>query len=318
MVAYLRRLVASPRFNYFVLFIIILAGILVGLETMPEFDPSSPYGELIDNLQNIVLWLFVVEAGIKIASRGSRPWEYFYDPWNVFDFTVIVVCFLPLHASYAAVFRLARILRVLRLVSAVPKLQMLVGALLKSIPSLIYVGSLLLLHFYSYAVMGTFLFRDNDPVRFRNLPASMLSLFEVVTLEGWVTTMYTQMYGSDHYGYNEEMDALVDAKRVSTAYPIISPLYFVSFILLGTMIILNLAVGVIVNGMEEAQDEFAAEQRDRHRSKIGHITLGDEIGVVQEQLEQLAGQLRELQRKSRELHYIDAVDEGLKPGLAKS
>lgn len=318
MVPYLRRLVASRNFNYFVLVIIILAGVLIGLETMPEFDPSSPYGRLVDQLQSVVLWLFVVEAAIKIASRGSRPWEYFYDPWNVFDFIVIVVCFLPLHASYAAVFRLARILRVLRLVSAVPKLQMLVGALLKSIPSLVYVGSLLLLHFYSYAVMGTFLFRENDPVRFRNLPASMLSLFEVVTLEGWVNTMYTQMYGSDHFGYNEEMDALVDVKRVSTAYPLISPLYFVSFILLGTMIILNLFVGVIVNGMEEAQDEFQAEQRDRHRKKLGHITLGDEIGLVQVQLEQLAGQLRELQRRSRELHHIDEVDETLSPRLANS
>jgi voltage-gated sodium channel len=168
MVPYLRQLVASRGFSYLVLFLIVTAGVLVGLETLPDFNAESPYGRAVDHLQNIILWLFVAEAAIKIASRGSRPWEYFYDPWNVFDFIVIVICFLPLHASYAAVFRLARILRVLRLVSAVPKLQMLVGALLKSIPSLIYVGSLLLLHFYSYAVMGTFLFRENDPVHFRN------------------------------------------------------------------------------------------------------------------------------------------------------
>lgn len=300
MIPSVRRLVASRGFSNFVLFIIILAGVLVGLETMPEFKANSPYGRAVDFLQQVVLWLFVAEAALKIMARWPRPWEYFYDPWNIFDFIVIVICFLPLHAGYASVFRLARILRVLRLVSAVPKLQMLVAALLKSLPSLVYVGGLLLLHFYSYAVMGTFLFRENDPVHFRNLPVSMLSLFEVVTLEGWVNTMYTQMYGSDHYGYDDEMKALVQAERTSIEHPLISPLYFVSFIMLGTMIILNLFVGVIVNGMEEAQDEFQSEQRERHRKKLGHLTIGDEIGLIQEQLDQVLQQLQSLQRRSRD------------------
>lgn len=300
MLPFLRQLVVSRGFSYFVLAIIILAGVLVGLETLPDFKPDSPYGRLVDLMQQIVLWLFVAEAVIKMTARWPRPWEYFYDPWNIFDFIVIVICFLPLHAGYASVFRLARILRVLRLVSAVPKLQMLVAALLKSLPSLVYVGSLLMLHFYSYAVMGTFLFRENDPVHFRNLPASMLTLFEVVTLEGWVNTMYTQMYGSDHYGYDDEMKALVVAERTSIARPLISPLYFVSFIMLGTMIILNLFVGVIVNGMEEAQDEFQAEQRERHRKKLGQITVGDELGLIQAQLDQVMEQLQSLQRRSRD------------------
>lgn len=307
MVPYLQRVAASRWFSNLVLFLIIVAGVLVGLETMPDFEPNSAYGRAVDQMQNIILWLFVVEAGIKILSRGSRPWEYFYDPWNIFDFVVVAVCFLPLHASYAAVFRLARILRVLRVVSTVPKLQMLVGALLKSIPALIYVGSLLFLHFYTYAVMGTFLFRENDPVHFRNLPVSMLSIFEVVTLEGWVNTMYTQMYGSDHYGYDDEMKSLVNAERVSTSYPLISPFYFVTFIMLGTMIILNLFVGVIVNGMEEAQGEFQDELRQKHRAKLGHLTLGDEIALVQEQLEQLAQQLSAIQRRSRQSKYYDAA-----------
>ena len=306
MIPYLRNLVASRGFSYFVLFIIVLSGVLVGLETMPDFESESRYGLIVDQLQEIVLWLFVAEAVIKVVARWPRPWEYFYDPWNIFDFIVIVICFLPLHASYASVFRLARILRVLRLVSAVPKLQMLVAALLKSLPSLVYVGSLLFLHFYSYAVMGTFLFRENDPVHFRNLPVSMLSLFEVVTLEGWVNTMYTQMYGSDHYGYDDEMKALVEAERVSIARPIISPLYFVSFIMLGTMIILNLFVGVIVNGMEEAQDEFQAEQRQRHRQKLGRLTVGDELGLLHEQLEQVMNQLQELQRRAKETITVEA------------
>lgn len=99
MLPFLRKLAVSRGFSYFVLGIIILAGVLVGLETLPDFKPDSPYGRLVDLLQQIVLWLFVAEAAIKIIARWPRPWEYFYDPWNIFDFIVIVICFLPLHAK---------------------------------------------------------------------------------------------------------------------------------------------------------------------------------------------------------------------------
>ena len=129
---------------------------------------------------------------------------------------------------------------------------MLVNALLKSIPSLGYVGVLLLLHFYIYAVMGTFLFQHNDPIRFGNLHSSMMTLFEVLTLEGWNDVFNTQMLGSN-FTYSDEWRELAGSERVSTGRPIAAAAYFVSFILLGTMIMLNLFTGVIINSMQEAQ-----------------------------------------------------------------
>lgn len=118
-----------------------LAGILVGLETYDGIVAS--YGSIINVLDKLILGVFILEIVIKMGAHGGKPLDYFKDPWNIFDFTIVVVCLLPVQGQFVAVLRLARILRVLKLVTAVPKLQILVGALLKSIPSMFYVSILL-------------------------------------------------------------------------------------------------------------------------------------------------------------------------------
>ena len=65
-------------------------------------------------------------------------------------------------------------------------------------------GILLFLLFYVYGAMAVFLFGENDPIHFRNLQTSILSLFRVVTLEDWTDVMYINMYGSNAYGYSAE------------------------------------------------------------------------------------------------------------------
>ncbi|MEO1237907.1 MAG: ion transporter, partial [Planctomycetota bacterium] len=244
----LRAIVDHPWFSRAVLGLIVLAAVLVGLETYP--DVVDRYGELLHTLDTVVIWLFALEAAMKMGAGGRRWYRYFRDPWNVFDFVIVVVCFLPVDAHYAQVLRLARVLRALRLISAVPKLQLLVGSLLRSLPSMAYVGLLLAIMFYVYAVLGVFLFRDNDPVHFRNLELSMLSLFRVVTLEDWTDIMYIQMYGSDNYPFSAEDRGRFEFS--STARPFVGAFYFVSFVALGTMVMLNLFIGVIIQSMDEA------------------------------------------------------------------
>ncbi len=87
----------------------------------------------------------------------------------------MAAAFLPFASQYATVLRLPRLLRVLRLVRALPKLQLLVGALLKSIPSMAYVGILMFLLFYVYAVAGVFLWGENDPIHFSRPSGSTIS-----------------------------------------------------------------------------------------------------------------------------------------------
>ena len=178
MIARLASLVESHGFQYGILGVIVLAAVLVGIETLPSV--VAQYGALLHGLDELVLWIFAVEAALKILSGGGRWYRYFSDPWNVFDFLIVVICFMPIDSQYAAVLRLARVLRAMRLITAVPKLQLLVGSLLKSIPSLAYVGMLLGVLFYIYAVMGVFMFRGNDPVHFYDLSTSLLTLFLVL------------------------------------------------------------------------------------------------------------------------------------------
>ncbi len=307
MIEKVNKFVHSSGFQQFILALIVISGILVGFETYPAFDESTAIGQGINRIQQAILGVFVVEIILKVIACGSRPWNYFRQGWNLFDFAIVAVCFLPLNTQFATVFRLARLLRTLRMVTVLPRLQLLVGALLKSIPSLGYIGLLLGLHFYVYACAGTFLFAKNDPVRFGNLHTTGLTLFQVLTLEGWNDILATQLNGSD-VEYSEEWKNLARAKnRVSQAQPIPAAIYFVSFILLGTMIMLNLFTGVIISSMEEVQEERADEVREDHLKKKGFLTLHDELILLHKQLGEITGRLKTIEHKEDERDREEAI-----------
>jgi voltage-gated sodium channel len=178
------RIVETKTFNRLIIATIVVAGVLAGIETNNAL--VERHHDLLRFLDVFILAIFGAEAVLKIAAHGSRPWRYFLDAWNVFDFTVLLLCLLPAAGPFAAVLRLARALRLLRLVSALPKLQLLVGALLKSFSAMGYVGVLLGLMFYIYAVAGVHLFGGAAPEQFGSLSAALFSLFQLITLEaGW-------------------------------------------------------------------------------------------------------------------------------------
>jgi voltage-gated sodium channel len=245
----IEKIVESGLFRYFILGVILLSGIIVGIETYPDFYKS--HHVFLRTIDRIILSIFAIEITLKILAKGNRPWIFFKDPWNVFDFIIVGVCFIPgIDTHYVAVLRLARVLRVFRVISIFPKLQLLVNALLKSIPSMGYVIVLLALIFYIYAIMGTFLFGIKDPVHFGNLHISMITLFKILTLEGWTDIMNIQFYGTN--------DPLAEYNSKPISY--FSFIYFVSFILLGAMIIMNLFIGVIMNSMQESHQEMEREK----------------------------------------------------------
>lgn len=298
MVAFCKRLAAAPNFQRFTTAVILFAGVLVGLETYP--DLHARYHGPLHLLDQLVLAIFTLEIVVKAVGEGSRPWRFFKDPWNCFDFVVVAASFIPFGGGQAiVVLRLVRLLRVLRLVRALPKLQLLVSALLKSIPSMGYVAVLLFLLFYVYGVAAVFLFGQNDPIHFRTLPISVLSLFRTVTLEDWTDLMYIQMYGCAGYGY-EGNEALCTH---SEAHPVLGAIFFVSFVLLGTMIILNLFIGVIMNGMAEAQQEAEQERKDAERKALGDAAppLDEEIDAIAQKLADLQKALKEAQRRAKVL-----------------
>ncbi len=285
----LGKIANAKWFSNFILGTILAAAVVVGLQTSAGLE--AKYGSLLHTLDLIILWIFTAEAAIKIAQYGKQGYKYFQDPWNVFDFIIVVVCFIPAENSqFAAVLRLARILRAMRLISAVPRLQLLVNCLLKSIPSMGYVGILLFLLFYVYAVMGVFLFRENDPVHFADLGTSLLTLFRVVTLEDWTDVMYIQMYGFANYtgdGFNPSQKHM----------PILGAGYFVSFVMIGTMIMLNLFIGVIISSMDEAQDEQEKDELIEARQEGRGLTTAQYVQSLEHDLDSLREHLRDLRLK---------------------
>ena len=247
-----------------------LAGVVAGLETSASF--MAQHGVTLLRLDKIILGIFITEALLKMAAHGRKPWRYFADGWNVFDFSIVVICLLPVGGPFAAVLRLARALRLLRLVSALPKLQLLVGALLKSISAMGYVGLLLGLLFYIYAVAGIHLFGSTDPKNFGSLGTALVTLFRIVTLDNWGDIFQLQL-------------ANVPAIKVS--------IYFITFIILGTMIILNLTIGIILNSMSEMHTEIAQREDSENRKDT---SLAAELETIEREMLALQKRLVGLRR----------------------
>ena len=290
-----KSIVNSKIFQRLILVTILLAGVVVGVQTFKAF--AREHAIVLNTLDSFILGIFVIEAVIKILAEGNRPQNYFRNPWNIFDFIIVVACLLGpvinLGAEFLPVLRLARILRVLRLVSAIPKLQLLVSCLLRSLPSMFYVSILLFLLFYIYGTMAVFLFAENDPIHFRNLQTSILSLFRVVTLEDWTDVMYINMYGSENYGYSS--NDLAKWTPISSSSPLGGALFFVSFVLIGTMIVLNLVIGVIMNSMDESNAEMKIKQ-ELIRRKTSPEPLRDGIYDLQLKMEKIAGEMEVIKK----------------------
>ena len=245
----LKTFTESKRFQFFFIGIILLSGLVVGLDSYPKI--SDKYGTILHTLDSIILGLFVFEICIKMISFGTRFHEFFRDGWNTFDFIIVGACLLPFDGQSIIVLRLLRVLRIVRLVGTIPELKLIVNTLLKSIPSMGYIGALLFILFYIYACLGTFLFRENDPIHFESLHLSLLSLFRVATLEDWTDIMYTAVYGCQSYGYS----GLEELCKNSKAFPFLGWFYFVSFVLLATFVFLNLLIGVIISNMEDIKEK---------------------------------------------------------------
>ncbi len=298
MQAWSHRIVHSDFFHNFIIGVIIFAGVLVGLETYPGI--ASRYHTALAIADKLVLAIFIIEIALKMIALAPRPQEFFKDPWNVFDFLIVAVCLVPGLPGFGPVLRLVRLLRVLRLLTAVPKLQLLVSALLKSLPSMVYVTILLTLLFYIYAVAGVILFGKNDPVHFGDIGISLLSLFRVVTLEDWTDVMYLQIYGSDNYsGYNLEAAAMTDYAFEPKAMPVIGVIYFVSFVLIGTMVMLNLVIGVIINGMDDARVDAEIEKikaAEKALGAKGELEPSNQITLLSKQIKDLENAVNRLSK----------------------
>ncbi len=262
MQAKIAKLVNSKLFEYFIISTILLSAILIGLETVSGLTENQR--NWIERLNQIILVIFVIEAVLKIYAVAPRFRLYFGDGWNLFDFTIVVLSLIPFAGQYAMIGRLLRLLRVARLLSALPELRLIVGTLLRTIPSMFHVVLLMLVLFYIYGIAGYQFFHETNPEYWGSLPTSLLTLFRVVTLEGWTEIMY------------------LDLANHEWAW-----IYYVSFIVMGTFIIINLFMALVINNLDEIkQQREVLEQTQKTEEDILH-----NIVVIRQKIQDLEGEL---------------------------
>jgi len=262
MQAWCKRLTESPLFQNTITALIVINGVVLGLETSENI--SGRYGGILHWTNNFILGLFVVEVVLKLVAACPRPQDYFRDGWNVFDFSIVTFSLLPFSGEYATIARLLRLLRVMRLLSALPELRLIISTVLRTIPSMGHVVLLLSVLFYIYGVAGYHAFHEHDPTHWRTLGIALLTLFRIVTLEDWTDVMYAGM----------------------DLHPM-AWIYFVSFVVLGTFMVLNLFIAILLNNLDEAK---AAEARESI-SPVAQEELLDAIRKAQATLEDLQARM---------------------------
>jgi len=261
----LLRIVRSDNFTYFIIFWVLVAAVLVGIQT----EKSLRTNAAIIVVETFILIIFIVEALMKLFAERPKMLRYFDDGWNILDFAIVVVGVLNLVLQHLAgldlsgagstimVFRLFRLLRIMKFIKSVPQLRIIVTTLITSLPSLKYVSLLILLIVYVYAVLGCFIFGENDVKYFGNLGISFITLFRVMTFDQWAEILYVQLYGC-----SKEYTAR-DVKRFgctnSEELPVQSVVFFFTFILLVSYVVLNLFIGVVISSFQAASREVKSD-----------------------------------------------------------
>ena len=225
----LQRIVDSRAFTAAVVTVILANAVVLGLQTYPGIEHD--YGHVLDWLNAIFLAFFVVEIGIRIAAYGRRPWRFFLDGWNVFDFVAVGLAFLPGLRENSTILRLARLARIVRVVHLLPDVRILITGVIRSLPPLASMAILTTLILFVYGMVGWQLFGEELPHRWGTIGEAMLTLFVMLTLE-------------DFPVYMEE------AMEIHSW----SWIFLVSFILVAAFVVINVFIAIVLNSLEEARE----------------------------------------------------------------
>jgi voltage-gated sodium channel len=232
--------------------------VILGFETSETVMTKA--GTVLHVLDQIAVAIFVVELLMKLAVYRLA---FFKRAWNVFDFTIVAITLLPAGQGIS-VLRALRILRAFRLISTVPSMRKVVEALMRAIPGMVSVLTLLSLVFYVSAVMATKLFGQGFPDWFGTIGASLYSLFQIMTLESW---------------------SMGIVRPVMESYPL-AWLFFVPFILVTTFAVLNLFIAIVVDAMSTHVD--VEENKTRDEIEFDHQEIMQELRALRQEMSKLS------------------------------
>ncbi|UYF98628.1 MULTISPECIES: ion transporter [unclassified Halomonas] len=254
------KLRSNKVFETFVISIIVLSALVIGART---YDEVSRFERWLGYLDVAVTLFFLVEVLIRMAAE-PRLRDFFKKGWNVFDFLIVTASLIPMDESEMVLLaRLLRIFRVLRLVSMIPELQMLLSALVKSIPRMGYVALLMFIIFYIYAAIGSFLFHTVDEQLWGNIALAMLTLFQVATFESWATAVLYPTMEQFPYAW----------------------IYFLTFIFLNAFVFLNMMIGIVLDVMQKESAQMALDNGEGEEAEIS--MLRGDVKKLQAQLDRM-------------------------------
>ncbi|AWP04538.1 Sodium channel protein [Scophthalmus maximus] len=264
--AFFFDLVSKQAFDIMIMMLIIVNMVTMMVET----DEQSERMESILNKINLVfIVIFTTECLIKIFALRCY---FFTVAWNIFDFVVIILSIVGIvladiiekyfvSPTLFRVIRLARIGRVLRLIRAAKGIRTLLFALMMSMPALFNIGLLLFLVMFIYAIFGMANFayvkkQDgvDDMFNFETFGNSMICLFQISTSAGWDNLLSPIMSNSP-----DECDVnFVNTgtnTRGNCGSPSVGITFFVSYIIISFLIVVNMYIAIILENFSVATEE---------------------------------------------------------------
>lgn len=252
-IPFFQRLTRNWIWDGFILLCILANAAILGYDA--HFGETNPHHALIERWNMYFLFIFTAELLLEFFAQGPR--RYFASGWNIFDLIVVGVSYIAVSPAISAL-RTLRVVRIFRLVSAVPQMRRVVEALFGAMPGIMASFAILAIVFYIGAVMGTTLFHDQPG--FRNLGESALSLFALAQFDGWG-------------------DAVT---RLDEANPF-AWVFLLGFTIVASFAVLNLFVGVIVEAVQQAPQEEIKEEIGEVQEEVGVIHQGQDTAAALQQ-----------------------------------
>uniref|UniRef100_A0AAX7SPB2 Sodium channel protein n=1 Tax=Astatotilapia calliptera TaxID=8154 RepID=A0AAX7SPB2_ASTCA len=264
--AFFFDLVSKQAFDIMIMMLIIVNMVTMMVET----DEQSERMESILNKINLVfIVIFTTECLIKIFALRCY---FFTVAWNIFDFVVIILSIVGIvladiiekyfvSPTLFRVIRLARIGRVLRLIRAAKGIRTLLFALMMSMPALFNIGLLLFLVMFIYAIFGMANFayvkkQDgiDDMFNFETFGNSMICLFQISTSAGW-DNLLSPIMSSPPDECDLNFINTGTNTRGNCGNPSVGIAFFVSYIIISFLIVVNMYIAIILENFSVATEE---------------------------------------------------------------
>ncbi|NWI55986.1 CAC1H protein, partial [Calyptomena viridis] len=261
---YIHSLCTSHYLDLFITFII---GVNVITMSMEHYNQPKSLDEALKYCNYVFTIVFVFEAVLKLVAFGFR--RFFKDRWNQLDLAIVLLSIvgitleeiemnaaLPINPTIIRIMRVLRIARVLKLLKMATGMRALLDTVVQALPQVGNLGLLFMLLFFIYAALGVELFgkldcSEENPCEglsrhatFTNFGMAFLTLFRVSTGDNWNGIMKDTL-----------RECTREDKHCLSYLPVISPVYFVTFVLIAQFVLVNVVVAVLMKHLEESNKE---------------------------------------------------------------